>query len=60
MNAPRNMTKEQRIERARKAGQASIAPEVLARRLTKHWAEYTSEQKYAVKVELRRVLQSSS
>jgi hypothetical protein len=59
MAAPKNMTPEQRIARARKAGQASVAPEVLANRLTKHWPEYNSEQRYAVKVELRKIMRNT-
>jgi hypothetical protein len=57
MAAPKNMTPEQRIERARKAGQASIAPEVLANRLVKHWSEYTPEQQAKTWQELWKITQ---
>ena len=44
MAAPKNMTPEQRTERARKAGQASVAPEVLAKRLARNWGGLTEQQ----------------
>jgi hypothetical protein len=60
MAAPKNMTPEDRIERARKAGIAGQTPEALAQRLVRHWPELSQQQKHTVRVLLRPIVRSSS
>jgi hypothetical protein len=56
---PKNMTPEQRIERARKAGQARQKPEYLAQKLVRDWPELTAAQKHTVRVLLRPIVRNT-
>ena len=49
------LTPEQRTARARKAGKASQAPEVLASRLVRDWPKLTPEQHHGLRSILRPI-----
>ncbi|MCZ2824193.1 MULTISPECIES: hypothetical protein [unclassified Modestobacter] len=53
--ATSTLTPEQRTERARKAGQASQAPEVLAARLVRDWPTLTADQRHTLRAMLRPI-----
>ena len=55
MAAPTTLNAEQRTERARKAGQASQAPEVLAARLVRDWPKLSTEQRHTLRTMLRPI-----
>ena len=55
MAASTTLTREQRIERARKAGQAAQQPETLAARLVRDWPTLTPEQRHTLKAMLRPI-----
>jgi hypothetical protein len=58
--AATSLTPEQRIERARKAGQAAQQLEPLAARLVRDWPTLTPEQRHALRALLRPITRSGS
>jgi hypothetical protein len=52
-------TREQRIERARKGGQAAQQPETYAQKLVRDWPELTAAQKHTVRVLLRPIVRNT-